>query len=41
VKASEDDDLAFAVRLAEEAGRVVMERYERLERVGTRARRTW
>jgi myo-inositol-1(or 4)-monophosphatase len=33
VRASEDDDLAFAVGLAEEAGRVVMERYERLERI--------
>jgi myo-inositol-1(or 4)-monophosphatase len=29
----EADELAFAVALAEEAGRVVMERYERLERV--------
>jgi myo-inositol-1(or 4)-monophosphatase len=33
VRASEADDLAFAVTLAEEAGRVVMERYERRQHV--------
>ena len=33
VRAAEADDLAFALMLAQEAGLVVMERYERLERV--------
>ncbi len=33
VRAAEADDLAFAAGLAVEAGRVVMERYERLERI--------
>jgi myo-inositol-1(or 4)-monophosphatase len=33
VRTTEADDLAFAVTLAEEAGRVVMARYERLERI--------
>ena len=33
MRAAEADDLAFAVALAAEAGRVVMERYERLERI--------
>lgn len=33
MRTSEPDDLAFAITLAEEAGRVVMARYERLERI--------
>ena len=33
MRASEADDLAFALTLAQEAGLVVMERYERLERI--------
>jgi len=33
VRASEADDLAFALTLADEAGRLVMDRYERLERI--------
>ncbi len=33
VRAVEADDLAFAITLAHEAGRLVMDRYERLERI--------
>jgi myo-inositol-1(or 4)-monophosphatase len=33
LRGDEADDLAFALTLAQEAGRVVMERYERLERI--------
>lgn len=33
MSSSEADDLGFATTLAEEAGRIVMERYERLERI--------